>query len=68
MMTVHEVSELAGVSKLDFNAFGTQEMEEYARQARESWQWNTAPGSWRKSVRPCAGRRQRRHFWRNAGS
>ncbi len=37
MMTVHEVSELAGVSKLDFNAFGTQEMEEYARQARESW-------------------------------
>ena len=26
-----------GVSKLDFKAFGTQEMEEYARQARESW-------------------------------
>mgnify|MGYP006893953124 CR=1 FL=1 len=22
---------------MDFNAFGTQEMEEYARRARESW-------------------------------
>ncbi len=37
MMTVNEVSKLAGVRTIDFSVFDTKKIDEYAERAKEQW-------------------------------